>query len=93
MDSKSIQNQKKPFSIYGTKNRKIDNVDEIIIQELYEEEHKWTNFDEEEAEIKSIIIDEILNDVIKDVVKDECLENGVHFDEDLNNSKETSVDE
>uniref|UniRef100_T1H471 DUF4378 domain-containing protein n=1 Tax=Megaselia scalaris TaxID=36166 RepID=T1H471_MEGSC len=72
---------------------KIDNVDEIIIQELYEEEHKWTNFDEEEAEIKSIIIDEILNDVIKDVVKDECLENGVHFDEDLNNSKETSVDE
>ncbi|KAL5289013.1 CEP350 family protein [Megaselia abdita] len=98
MDSKNSQNSKKPLSIFGAKSRKIDNVDEIIIQELYEEEGKWTNFDEEEAEVKAIIIDEILNDVIKDVVKGECLEVGVEFDDTLPEefgevSKETSVDE
>lgn len=99
MDSKNSQGSKKSFSIFGAKSRKIDNVDEIIIQELYEEEGKWTNFDEEEAEVKAIIIEEILNDVIKDVVKGECIDVGVRLDdstanqEGLYDSRETSVDE
>lgn len=100
MDSKNSQSSKKPFSIFGAKSRKIDTVDEIIIQELYEEESKWTNFDEEEAEVKAIIIEEILNDVIKDVVKGEFIDVGVELDDsttyqdELNDlSKETSVDE
>lgn len=98
MNSKNSQCSKKSFSIYGAKSRKIDHVDEIIIQELYEEESKWTNFDEEEAEVKAIIIEEILNDVIKDVVKGECIDVGIEFDDSIsiqefNVSKETSVEE
>lgn len=34
-------------------------MDEILIQQLHEEDHKWTNFDLEEEEVKNRIIDEI----------------------------------
>lgn len=37
--------------------RKRDLVDEILIQEMYEDEHKWTNFDIEELEVKSNVKD------------------------------------
>lgn len=37
--------------------RKRDAVDEILFQELYEEEMRWTNFDAEEEEIRSSVGD------------------------------------
>lgn len=37
--------------------RKRDAVDEILLQELYEEEMRWTNFDAEEEEIRNSIGD------------------------------------
>lgn len=37
--------------------RKRDAVDEILIQELYEEEARWTNFDLEEEEIRNSVTD------------------------------------
>ncbi|XP_055378301.1 repetitive organellar protein-like [Condylostylus longicornis] len=55
-------------SIFSIGRKKRDHIDEILIQELFEEEYKWTNFDQEEDEVKITIVDEILNGVIKDVV-------------------------
>lgn len=37
--------------------RKRDAVDEILIQELYEDEIRWTNFDAEEKEIRDNVTD------------------------------------
>lgn len=37
--------------------RKRDAVDEILFQELYEEEMRWTNFDAEEEEIRNSVTD------------------------------------
>lgn len=37
--------------------RKRDSVDEILIQELYEDEARWTNFDLEEQEIRESVPD------------------------------------
>lgn len=37
--------------------RKRDTVDEILIQELYEDEARWTNFDLEEKEIRDNVTD------------------------------------
>lgn len=37
--------------------RKRDAVDEILIQELYEDEARWTNFDAEEKEIRDSVTD------------------------------------
>lgn len=37
--------------------RKRDAVDEILIQELYEDEARWTNFDLEEEEIRNSVTD------------------------------------
>lgn len=37
--------------------RKRDTVDEILIQELYEDESRWTNFDLEEKEIRDSVPD------------------------------------
>lgn len=37
--------------------RKRDMVDEILIQELYEDEPKWTNFDAEELEVRNNVKD------------------------------------
>lgn len=37
--------------------RKRDTVDEILIQELYEDEARWTNFDLEEKEIRDSVPD------------------------------------
>lgn len=37
--------------------RKRDTVDEILIQELYEDESRWTNFDLEEMEIRESVPD------------------------------------
>lgn len=48
-------NRKQPQIAYMiVKNRrKRDLVDEILIQELMEDEHKWTNFDVEEMEVQN----------------------------------------
>lgn len=37
--------------------RKRDAVDEILIQELYEDEARWTNFNLEEEEIRNSVTD------------------------------------
>lgn len=66
---RSIDNESKSFS--GTRSilasqvaqltysnrRKRDSVDEILIQELYEDESRWTNFDLEEKEIRESVPD------------------------------------
>lgn len=50
--------------------RKRDLVDEILIQELLEDEQKWTNFDLEELEVQNNVTDDIMA-----LLADESVEN------------------
>lgn len=66
---RSMNDESKPFSgirsvlasqvaqLTYSNRRKRDNVDEILIQELYEDEPQWTNFDLEEKEIRERVPD------------------------------------
>ena len=62
-------------SIFTIGRRKCDHVDEILIQELYEEELKWANFNDEEDEVKLAIIDEICIDLMKEYAIQEMTTN------------------
>lgn len=62
-----------PISISGnafSNRRKRDVVDEILIQEMYEEEQNWSNFDLEEMEVRSSVKD--LNTLLEE---DSSMEN------------------
>lgn len=62
-----------PITINGnafSSRRKRDVVDEILIQEMYEEEQNWSNFDLEEQEVRNSVTD--LNTLLEE---DSSMEN------------------
>lgn len=50
--------------------RKRDHVDEILVREMLEEEEKWTNFDEEEIQVKNEVTNDIINRFITEALGD-----------------------
>ncbi|XP_055640088.1 centrosome-associated protein 350-like [Toxorhynchites rutilus septentrionalis] len=61
-----------PFLAFagGTAKRKRDHVDEILAQEMFDEEARWTNFDREEIEVKERIVDEITKTLLWEALGD-----------------------
>ncbi|XP_050076395.1 mucin-5AC-like [Anopheles maculipalpis] len=61
-----------PF-VYGNgcgSKRKPDQVDEILKQETYDDDARWTNFDREEIEVKDRITDELLKSLLGEALQD-----------------------
>ncbi|XP_053693592.1 centrosome-associated protein 350-like [Sabethes cyaneus] len=54
----------------GSAKRKRDQVDEILAQEMFDEEARWTNFDREEIEVKERIVGELTKMLVAEAVRD-----------------------
>ncbi|XP_055544429.1 uncharacterized protein LOC129729694 [Wyeomyia smithii] len=54
----------------GSAKRKRDQVDEILAQEMFDEESRWTNFDREEIEVKERIVGELTKMLVAEAVRD-----------------------
>jgi hypothetical protein len=50
--------------------RKRDHVDEILVDEMMEDEEKWTNFDNEEIEVKNEVTNQILQVLLNEALED-----------------------
>ncbi|CAB3364045.1 Hypothetical predicted protein [Cloeon dipterum] len=48
--------------------KRRDHVDELLVREAQEEEQAWTNYEMDEAAVKSQLVDAIFNQVLKDTV-------------------------
>ncbi|XP_001658279.2 uncharacterized protein LOC5569018 [Aedes aegypti] len=61
-----------PFLMFAgsSAKRKRDQVDEILAQEMFDEEARWTDFDREEIEVKERIVEEVTKMLVADAVKD-----------------------
>ncbi|XP_062547034.1 centrosome-associated protein 350-like [Armigeres subalbatus] len=61
-----------PFLMFAgsSAKRKRDQVDEILAQEMFDEEARWTNFDREEIEVKERIVGEVTKLLVADAFKD-----------------------
>lgn len=61
-----------PFLMFagGTAKRKRDQVDEILAQEMFDEEARWTNFDREEIEVKERIVEEVFKMLVGEALAD-----------------------
>ena len=48
--------------------KKRDRVDQVLVRELHAEEPSWTNYEEDEAQVKSdlaqVIMDTLINDTV-----------------------------
>ena len=58
-----------PF-MFNCSKRKRDVVDEILVQEMTEDEIKWTNFDNEEIDVKNDVTNEILKILMDEALAD-----------------------
>lgn len=56
-ETRSILTSQVAQLTYSNRTKKRDTVDEILIQELYEDESRWTDFDLEEKEIRESVPD------------------------------------
>lgn len=54
----------------GCSRRKRDIVDDILVQEMFEDEYKWTNYDIEEIEVQSNLTEEILIMLVDETMND-----------------------
>ncbi|XP_065081061.1 centrosome-associated protein 350-like [Ochlerotatus camptorhynchus] len=61
-----------PFLMFAgsSAKRKRDQVDEILAQEMFDEEARWTNFDREEIEVKERIVEEVTKMLVEEAVRD-----------------------
>ncbi|KXJ83707.1 hypothetical protein RP20_CCG003002 [Aedes albopictus] len=61
-----------PFLMFAgsSAKRKRDQVDEILAQEMFDEEPRWTDFDREEIEVKERIVQEVTKLLVADALKD-----------------------
>ncbi|XP_058448270.1 centrosome-associated protein 350-like isoform X2 [Malaya genurostris] len=69
----NLQHCPMPFLMFtgsGTARRKRDQVDEILAQEMFEEEARWTTFDREEIEVKERIVEEVVKMMLSEALLD-----------------------
>ncbi|XP_058818647.1 serine-rich adhesin for platelets-like [Topomyia yanbarensis] len=69
----NLQHCPMPFLVFcgnGAARRKRDQVDEILAQEMFEEESRWTNFDREEIEVKERIVEEVVKMMLSEALLD-----------------------
>ena len=48
--------------------KKRDRVDQVLVRELHAEEPSWTNYEEDEAQVKSDLAQVIMDNLINDTV-------------------------
>lgn len=56
------------ITVVSCNKRKRDHVDEILVQEMMEDESKWTNFDAEKSEVLNNVTNEIMLQLIEETL-------------------------